>query len=294
MRYWNFDDLKKNRSYFYRSPECWLPFYIVTDHTSECIVHAHQFIEIAILNCGTLEHKRFIPGEEVYCEQLTAGDIIAFMPGECHEFSQGKNSSILHNFDFSPELIAREWEKLVKLPGLDRIVRERKTLHIPAEQRERIFSAIQRIQKEFFQQQIGYELILPGLLCDLLTQIGRIPVQQEQTPRNPHIISAIKYIQRNYQKTITLDNIAQSAGVGRTYLCRLFKEELNTSVWDYVNRTRIEQAKFYIQTAQNITVYEIAARCGFEDSSYFARIFRKYEGISPREYIRRNQGSPHK
>ena len=294
MRYWNFNDLKKNRFYFYRDPKCWLPFYIVTDHTTECTVHAHEFIEIAILSCGTLEHKRFIPGEKIFTEQLTAGDIIAFMPGECHEFSQGKDNCALHNLDFSPELVDAVWSKLLTLPGLNRIIKERKTLHMTAGQQEHISAAILRLQQEFFQQQVGYELLLPGLLCDLLTQIGRIPLQQKQIPRNQHIVAATRYIQCNYRKPMTLDDIAQNAGVGRTYICRLFKEELNTSIWDYVNRTRIEQAKFHIQTAQNITIYEIAGKCGFEDSSYFARIFRKYEGISPREYIRKAAELPHK
>ena len=291
MRYWNFDDLKKNRSYFYRSPECWMPFYVVTDHTSECAVHAHEFIEIAILTCGTLEHKRFLPGEEVFTELLTAGDIIAFMPGECHEFHHGKDNAILHNLDFSVDLIAPIWEKLVELPGFHRIIKQRQTLHMPSEIQERISASILRLQQEFFQQQPGYELILPGLLCDLLTQIGRISLHQTQTPRSRHIIAVTKYIKRNYQKMITLDDIAQNAGISKNYICCLFREELNTNIWDFINQTRIEQAKFYIQTAQNMAIYEIAEKCGFNDSGYFARIFRKYEGVSPREYMRKAQSA---
>lgn len=293
MRHWNFNDLKKNRYYFYQSPECWLPFYIVTDYTSGCEVHSHEFIEIAILSCGTLEHKRFIPGEEVFTEQLSAGDIVAFMPGECHEFSGTKGSTALHNLDFSAELIAPVWEKLLAFPGFDTLIKKRKTLHVPPEIQERIFSAILRMQQEFFQQQAGYELILPGLLCDLLTQIGRISPKQLQAPHNRHIAAAERYIKRNYKNRMTLNDIAQNAGVSRTYICRLFQEDLNISVWDFVNKTRIEQAKFYIQTAQNMAIYEIASLCGFEDSSYFARIFRKHEGISPREYMQKTQ-SAHK
>lgn len=289
MRCWKFNDLKKNRSHFYRDPECWLPFYVVTDHSSDCAVHCHEFIEIAILTGGTLEHKRFIAGEEVFTEQLTAGDIVAFMPGEYHEFSQGKEKTTLHNLDFSPEIIAPAWEKLIQLPGLDDIIKKRRTLRMPPEIQERISSSILRLQQEFFQQQTGYDIILPGLLCDLLAQIGRISQHKIPISSNQHISAAIKFIQQNYNDMLSLDDIARSAGVSRTYLCWLFKEELSTSVWDFVNKTRIEQAKFYIQTAQNIALYEIAERCGFEDSSYFARIFRKYEGVSPREYMHKAQ-----
>lgn len=293
MKCWNFRELKNERAYFYRDQSLWLPFYILTDHSNGSTVHTHEFIEIPIIRQGTLQHRRFQAGEDALEQQLSAGDILGFLPGERHEFNGENNDAVLDNLDFSPEIFGSAWHELLKLPGLDALFNRRQTLHASPAELEQITHLVLRIQQEFFHQQPGYELNLPGLLTDLLIKIGRLPLRQENVISNVHINAAVQYIRKHYAQKITLDNIARASGVGRTYLCRLFQENMAMSVWDFVNRTRIEQAKFHIQTTHNIAVYEIAAACGFEDSSYFARLFRKIEGVSPRGYIQQIHRSNH-
>ena len=64
------------------------------------------------------------------------------------------------------------------------------------------------------------------------------------------------------------------------------------SLWDFLHRVRIENAKFYLQTTSDARIGEVAAGCGFENNSYFAKVFKKIEGVSPREYLEKIRSQP--
>ena len=71
--------------------------------------------------------------------------------------------------------------------------------------------------------------------------------------------------------------------VSESYLSSLFKKETGTTITDYINSTRIRQALILLNTS-SLPIGEVASRCGFLDSNYFSRIFKKQLGLSPREY----------
>lgn len=101
-------------------------------------------------------------------------------------------------------------------------------------------------------------------------------------PLNP-LKKMMSYIQANYQKKITLNDIAQAGMMCQSKCCRLFRENLRQSPIEYLLNYRIQKGIYLLEhTKQNIT--EIALECGFRGSSYFTEIFRKTNGVSPTEY----------
>lgn len=92
-----------------------------------------------------------------------------------------------------------------------------------------------------------------------------------------------KYISQNYCRKITLDDIAEELHANRSYLSRLYKSKKGVNLFDDILKLRIERAKEYIQNSDK-KVYEISQAVGFEDTGYFSRVFKKYTGISPKEY----------
>lgn len=95
--------------------------------------------------------------------------------------------------------------------------------------------------------------------------------------------SMISYIELNYGEKITLRDLAAHIHLCEEECCRLFKSVMNMSIFDYIQEYRIKKAcKFLAETKFSIT--EIACMVGYNDSNYFSKTFRKYEGISPREY----------
>lgn len=92
-----------------------------------------------------------------------------------------------------------------------------------------------------------------------------------------------KYIEQNFCKRITLDEMAEELHANRSYLSRLYKSKSGVNLFDDILKKRIEKAKELISSTE-MKVYEVSEMVGFEDTGYFSRVFKKYTGISPKEY----------
>lgn len=97
-----------------------------------------------------------------------------------------------------------------------------------------------------------------------------------------HIIlnNCIKYIYDNYNKNISLEEIAAIANVSKYHFCNMFKEHTGQTFKDYHNRLRIGKATELLHNT-DISITEIAFLCGFNDSNYFTRKFRQITGKTP-------------
>ena len=95
------------------------------------------------------------------------------------------------------------------------------------------------------------------------------------------VILLLKWIDEHYSERITLAEISEVVGLSEKYICRIFKEYTSKTIIDYVNERRIEKACVEI-TAKSIT--EIAFNCGFNDLSYFCKMFKKYKNTTPSQY----------
>lgn len=91
---------------------------------------------------------------------------------------------------------------------------------------------------------------------------------------------AIKYIQDNYTKNITLQELADIANVSKYYFCNVFKEFTDQTFKEYLNSIRINKAIELLSTT-DIPITEIAFLCGFNDSNYFSRKFHQITGKTP-------------
>ncbi len=91
------------------------------------------------------------------------------------------------------------------------------------------------------------------------------------------------YLQQNYPRALTRQEIAQAIGVTENYLSRIFRKELGLSPWDYLNRYRIKQAKALLRRT-NESVTSIALQVGFENPAYFSRIFHLQVGRTPTQF----------
>ncbi|MDR0718945.1 MAG: helix-turn-helix domain-containing protein [Treponema sp.] len=102
--------------------------------------------------------------------------------------------------------------------------------------------------------------------------------------------SAIKkterYIWENLSRKLSLKEIAAVSGLSGPYFSTIFKEEMGENVSCYINRLRVERACALL-TETDMTLSMIADSCGFEDQSWFTKVFRTYTGISPGRYRNR-------
>jgi len=99
---------------------------------------------------------------------------------------------------------------------------------------------------------------------------------------------AINYIDANYNKPITLADVAKASHLSISRLAHIFKEQMGITIIDYLTSVRIERAKqLLLATDQNCT--EICFEVGYNNQSYFTRTFKGLVGMAPRQFKARNQ-----
>ena len=113
-------------------------------------------------------------------------------------------------------------------------------------------------------------------------------VSNSSNKKNMAIVErAMKCMRTNYNKNLTLGKIAKAACVNTYYLSHLFKKELGMTVVDYLTKVRIEEAKRLLQN-DRMSIIEIALEVGYEDQSYFSKVFKKSEHTTPMVYRKKN------
>jgi AraC-like DNA-binding protein/ligand-binding sensor protein len=134
----------------------------------------------------------------------------------------------------------------------------------------------------------------PGELTDILYLIidrmaGRI-FSFQGIRHASALRKAERFIWENYTRKISLKEIATASGLSAPYFSSIFKEETGENLSTYLNRLRVERATAML-IEMDMPLREIAKTCGFEDQSWFSKIFKSYTGKSPGKY--RKQGAGH-
>jgi len=94
----------------------------------------------------------------------------------------------------------------------------------------------------------------------------------------------ISYMENNYNRYISLEEMAEIIGVTSYHLCRLFKETFHISPFKYLARLRLQKAKELLVEAPDMNIKTVSEKVGYNDTSYFCTIFKAQEGMSPTEF----------
>ncbi|MCR5324555.1 MAG: helix-turn-helix domain-containing protein [Lachnospiraceae bacterium] len=109
-------------------------------------------------------------------------------------------------------------------------------------------------------------------------------ISETKTESVYDVVEASKaYIDANYTKNITLDDLSMAVNVSSYYLSRIFKENTGENFIDYLTRLRIERAKELLATT-TYSMKEIGIMSGYSDPNYFSKTFKKNVGVTPTEY----------
>jgi len=109
---------------------------------------------------------------------------------------------------------------------------------------------------------------------------GKTPAKKVD---NRLIESAIAYINAHYSENIRLVQISEELHVNGSYLSRLFKKVTGETITEVITKVKLEKAQELLTTT-DMRFYEVAHTVGIEDGAYFSLLFKKYTGLTPREY----------
>lgn len=111
---------------------------------------------------------------------------------------------------------------------------------------------------------------------------------QKQGSSNQIVSNALDYMKKHYGEPVSLQDVADAAGVSKTHLCRLFKQHMGSSYNKILNDIRIGRAKQLLSNT-DMSIQEISDQVGFSDYRYFKKVFIDLTGIFPTEYRLQNQ-----
>ena len=122
-------------------------------------------------------------------------------------------------------------------------------------------------------------------LCYHLKKDAQLNLSENNISRQnqARLQKVLSYIKEYFQENLTLKTLGEVAGYSPNYLERLFIEIMNTTPQKYIEKLRIEHAK-YLLIKDDFSIAEIAYSCGFASQSYFTQIFKKHTLISPFEF----------
>lgn len=108
-------------------------------------------------------------------------------------------------------------------------------------------------------------------------------IKARAKPRKRAVEAMRGYIKSHLNVNFSLADVADSVDLSPYYASRIFRDDQNMTIMEYALQMRMDEA-CYLLANPNLRIDEIAARLGYSDSSYFARVFRKHVGMSPRQY----------
>lgn len=135
------------------------------------------------------------------------------------------------------------------------------------------------------ERELMIRVLMVEFLLELKTLTTRIGGKQDSNVRQDKKIRDItEYINNNLEQKMTLDFIADKFFINKYHLCHLFKRETGFTVFEYISSKRIMKSKELI--LEGNTLFDSCFNAGFSDYANFYKVFKKYTGISPKQFLK--------
>ncbi len=262
-------------------------------------LHSHNFIELFYILDGSIEHnfngyeKTLIPGDFAIIDFDSYHSLTPIENTPCKLINLLFRPSFLdislsNNDDITKIFKCREIQCKSDIP------KETYINSVYHENDDKIKKTLIDMQSEYFRSEFGYLKVLKSQLIEVLIYLLRYMNPQVQNTTSSVMDEAINYLEKNFYKKITLEEISGLLHYTPQYFCSKFKQETGYSFAEYLQKIRINKSCQLLQDT-NMKVSEIAEAVGYSDIRYYERIFRKYIDRTPlqhRKFERANMISP--
>ena len=262
---------------------------------SESGPHDHCFLELTYIVSGPVLHTR-----DGHTDLLTAGDYFIVDYGSVHSYVAPEDKKF-ENLDclFLPELLDPVLRGTKSLRTCLEHYLLRFQLHAlvknPAgavfhDDDGRVRDLLLRMEREASRREAGYLEFLRCYLLEILLLTLR-KIEGAERPAATDGIGAYigQYVEEHYREDISLSSLADALHYTLPYVSRRFREDTGTSFVNYLQNYRVMQGCRLLSSTE-YTVAQIAEMVGYRDVKFFASLVRRYTGLSPAAFRRREQG----
>ena len=248
----------------------------------EMIHHWHKEYEIIFVNKGWLELT--LDAETLF---LRAGDIALVNPGVLH--SAIPKAAEYECLLFSPDTCIKQ--HLSRYDGGKALLSGEEIIPIfTVQENQKIKQSAINLKLAMSNKTKGFELRAFSAISDIFYEVisNNLSVKASEkslkfAERLLPFEKAVSFIEKNYPTPITLEELANEAGMSRKYFSEYFKKASGKGVTEFLNCYRIERAAEML-VLTDFSVTEIALECGFNDLSYFIKTFKKQKNTTPAKY----------
>lgn len=252
-------------------------------------LHSHGFDELAIILKGTAIHVI-----DEHATPVRSGDVFVIAPGQKHQY-QEMHGLALANILFDAEALKMEQWDIRALPGFHALFsiepafrtqhKLQSRLQLSERQLNHVNGLIRNLTHETTERPPGYRVMATGLFMQLAVYLSRCYSAEpaEESIGLLRIGDAIAHMETHFAEGISLEDLAAKSHLSRRHFQRIFRDCVGRSPIDHLMRVRIRKAAELLRSTEH-SITEIAFDCGFQDSNYFTRCFRKVMHQTPREY----------
>lgn len=252
--------------------------------------HIQEFYEICVISKG--EGYHVIEDTVVKAKK---GDVFIVPPGRRHAIRGGRTVDV-HYIHLSPKFFEQYLERMTELPTflslfeIEPLMRMSgntyRHLYLDEVALKSVTDIIEQLEKKW-QSDPASKLIVEGYIIVILTIFCREyeklqTIVGKNANNDRFFMDSISYIMKNYNKKLTIDELAHAAGLSRTSYIKRFRETTGKSPKQFITHTRITAAKRLLNSDYSIS--KIAEETGFYDAAHFMKTFSAVTGMSPAEY----------
>lgn len=288
-----------------------LPFFIIKMGKCNSTIHMHQFIQIVYMCKGKIKHVINNNTFDVY-----KGDIFIIPPYVPHYFIAPTDEKFeLIEFEFVPEFINEKFSlinsgdehaylNLMNSTFMDFAYLEpflvsehevRPRLNLAGRTQVEVENILHEIILEYERKETDFDLIIKALLLKLLVIVGReykkINTNEEfndiLSRHRDALYEALEFIDNNFTKDISIDDVSKIAMLSQSYFRYLFKQLTQKTFVEYINGLRIAKASELLKNNLDLKVVDICFEVGFNSVNHFNRIFRAETGCTPMQIRKR-------
>lgn len=279
---------KLKKTDLFEDPTLALQVYI-RDPQPDFPMHSHGFDELVIILKGTALH---VINEQEF--PVKAGDVFVIAQNHKHQYLE-MHGLALANILFDPEALMMEQWDIRALPGfhalfsLEPAFRSqhnfKSRLQLADPQLNLANKIIHDLTQETESRSPGYRVMAKGLFMQLAVMLSRCysAKPSEESIDLLRIGDAIAHIETHYAEKISLEELARKSHLSQRHFSRVFQECIGRSPIDHLMYVRCQKASELLKGTTR-TITDIAFDCGFTDSNYFTRCFRKTMNQPPKQF----------
>lgn len=253
--------------------------------------HSHPFSELVLVVKGKGFHRYRNDEREV-----KRGDVIFIPPGDEHGYYGGQDL-VVYNALFRAEKIPAFPGDLVNLEGyhalchadgaIRRQVSGTRGIRLDGQTLERLEGVMARIDRELAESPPGWQTETLSLFYRLFSDLCRSINAVNSSNRLMKGAEIMAFLDNHYGRELTLESLADGFAMSVSTFQRFFRENLGQPPMGYLRDLRLRKAALRLERGDD-SLAEIAQECGFYDASHFGRLFKKYWGMTPGDYLRKS------